>query len=383
MIVQHPLLWCAVSLMAGISIGFYFPLPLYLPLLFVAVVACTLTRKTRHLHDVITLAVWLLLGCSRAFVAVGSNAEPSWQRDVREKAKAVQTHLVARLESSGVAPRTLALCSALVVGKKDGLMRETRQAYAQVGASHLLALSGLHLGIIYGFLYFLLVHRVRHGRWRWFSLPLILLCLWGYAWVAGMPVSLVRAALMLSLLSVVSLMQYRTDPLNPLALSAIVILLVEPDNLLSISFQLSFAAVFFLLALWSPINERFPRLCWAVKVMAVSCVAQLGTMPLTLYYFHQLPLLSPLLSVVLIPMTTLIIYLTIAAMLLPIPPIGWTLNYVEAWQEKFIDVAGSIPWGTLTDIYMSATLVALIYGAMILAIVRLRTRRSSCSDTEV
>lgn len=377
MIVQHPLLWCAVLLMAGIAIGFHFPLPYcYLPLLAVAVVACTLTRRTNHLHDVLTLIVWLLLGCSRAVVADADYQEPAWQSVVREKAKSIQTSLVARLESSGVAPRTLTLCSALAVGKKDGLKRDIRQAYAQVGASHLLALSGMHLGIIYGFLYFLLIHLGRHSRWRWCLLPVVLLCLWGYALVAGMPVSLVRAALMLSLLSVLSLMQFGTDPLHPLALSAIVILLIEPADLFSISFQLSFAAVFFLLSLWSPLSNRFPELNWAVKLMAVSCVAQLGTMPLTLYYFHQLPLLAPLLSLVLIPLTTFIIYLSIAAMILPVAPLGWTLNFVETWQQKLIDAAGSIPCGTLTDIYPSATLVALIYAAMIVAVVRLRTRIS-------
>lgn len=376
MIVQHPLLWCAVLLMAGMAIGFHFPFPCYLPLLAVAVVASTQTLRTKHLHDVMTLIVWLLLGCSRAVVTDADCQEPAWISMTKAKAKTVQTSLVARIESSGVAPRTLAVCSALAVGKKDGLKRDIRQAYARVGASHLLALSGMHLGIIYGFLYFFLIHHVRHGHWRWFSLPVVLLCLWGYALVAGMPVSLVRAALMLSLLSVLLLMQFDTDPLHPLALSAIVILMVEPASLLSVSFQLSFAAVFFLLSLWSPLSNRFPELNWAVKLVAVSCVAQLGTMPLTLYYFHQLPLLAPLLSLVLIPMTTLIIYLTLACIVLPIAPLAWTLNLVEDCQQRLIDVAGSILCGTLTDIYPSAILVALIYAAMIVAVVRLRTRIS-------
>jgi len=374
MIIQHPMLWCAALLMAGIGVGLLFPLPHYLPLLVVAVVACTLTRKTRHLHDVLTLFVWFLLGCSRAAVAPFPNHKAAGQSAVEQKAKAVQASLVARLERSGVAPRTLALCSALVVGKKDGLEHETKQAYRQVGASHLLALSGMHLGIIYGILYLLFVGRLRHGKWRWHALPPVLLCLWGYALVTGMPVSLVRAALMLSVFTIISLMQYDTDPLHPLALSAIIILLIKPDDLLSISFQLSFAAVFFLLALWEPVSERFPTLHWTVRMFAVSCVATLGTMPLTLFYFHQLPLLGPLLSIVLIPLTTLIIYLALAAMLLPASPIGWLLNNAEALQQRIIETVGNIPHATLTGIYPSLATVALIYGAMAIAIVRLRTR---------
>lgn len=374
MIVQHPMLWCAAFLMAGIAIGLNSPLPYYLPLLAFVLIACTLTRKTEHWHDVLTPLVWLLLGCTRASVGIAHDAEPAWKQAVEQKAKAVQTAMIARLERSGVSPHTLALCSALVVGKKDDMEREARRAYRQVGASHLLALSGLHLGILYGFLYLIFIRWVRHSKWRWYSLPFILLCLWGFALVAGMPVSLVRAALMLSVISVVSLMQYDTDPLHSLALSAIIILLIEPTDLFSISFQLSFAAVFFLLALWKPLSDRFPELSWIVKILAVSCIATLGTMPLTLYYFHQLPLLGPLLSLILIPLTTLIIYLTLAAIILPIAPLGQLLNVVETLQQNIIELTGGIPGGTLTDLYPSATVVALMYGAMVLAIVRLRTR---------
>lgn len=374
MIVQHPLLWCAVFLMAGIAIGLKCPLPYYLPLLIASVIACTLTRRTEHWHDVLTLFVWFLLGCSRSAVVSVNDSKPAWQQIIEQKAKSVQTILITRLKKAGLSPSTLALCSALTVGKKDDLGRETRQSYRKVGASHLLALSGMHLGIVYAFLYLVFIRGVRHTRWRWHALPLILLFLWGYTLVAGMPVSLVRAALMLSIFTVISLMQYSTDPLHPLALSAIIILLIAPTDLVNLSFQLSFAAVFFLLALWAPLSNRFPELSWAVRLLAVSCVAQIGTMPLTLYYFHQLPLLAPLLSLLLIPMTTLIIYLTLVAMVLPIVPFGQMLNVIVSLQQKILDLAGSIPGGTLTDIYPSIAAVVLMYGVMLLAIVRLRTR---------
>lgn len=374
MIVQHPILWCGALFATGIALGLRFPLPYYLPLLAVAVIACTLLRSSRYWHDILTLFVWLLLGCSRAAICPVCDAAPEWQQAVGLKAKHVQSILVERLKTAGLSPGTLALCSALTVGKKDDLARETRQAYRQIGAGHLLALSGMHLGIVYAFLYLVFIRSVRHTRWRWHALPLILLCLWGYSLVAGMPVSLVRAALMLSIFTVVSLMQYDTDPLHPLALSAIIILLIAPTDLLSISFQLSFSAVFFLLALWEPLRNRLPELPWAVRLLAVSCIAQIGTMPLTLYYFHQLPLLAPLLSLLLIPMTTLIIYLTLATMALPLALLGQTLNVLEAIQQRIIDLSVSIPGGTLTGIYPSATVVALMYGAMLLAIIRLRTR---------
>ncbi len=376
MIVQHPILWCAIFFVTGIAIGLSVPLPYYLPALAVAVIACTLLRKTRHWHDVLTLIVWLLLGCSRASVVSSYDENPQWRSAVEQKAKAMQTCLVTRLQRSGVSPQTLALTSALTVGKKDNLKHDTRQAYNQVGASHLLALSGMHLGIIYGFLYIIFIRWIRFGKWRWNALPFILLCLWGYALVAGMPVSLVRAALMLSILTVISLMQYHTDPLHPLSMSAIIILLIAPEDLFSISFQLSFAAVFFILALWRPVSELFAKRHWAMELLTISCIAWIATMPIVCYYFHRLFLLGPLLSIILIPMTTLIIYLALVAILLPVQPLGWALDAVVSLQQKVIDLAGDIPYMTLTEVYPSTLSVALVYAVMVIAIVRFRTRNS-------
>ena len=232
----------------------------------------------------------------------------------------------------------------------------------------------MHLGIIYGLLYLIFIRWVRHSRWRWHALPFILICLWGYTLMAGMPVSLTRAALMLSLFTISWLSQYDTDPLHPLALSAVIILLVSPGELFSVSFQLSFSAVFFIIALWGPLQDSLPKLPWAVRMLAVSCAAQLGTMPLTLYYFHQLPLLAPLLSLILIPLTTIIIYLTLVVLALPNAITGQALNMAEGLQNWIIGQAGSLHFATLTDIHLSGIAVALMYAAMIVAIVRLRTR---------
>ena len=374
MIIQHPMLWCAVALMAGIAVRLNFPSTLCLPLLVAVFVACYLTRKTRHLHDVLTLLVWGLLGCSRASIGEGRWIIGDGKVKFENRVASVQSALTARLERSGVSPRTLALCSALVVGRKDGLKRETRQAYNRAGAGHLLALSGMHLGIIYGLMYLVFIRLVRFSKWRWHALPLVLLALWGYTLVAGMPVSLVRAALMLSLMTAFSLMEYDTDPLHPLALAAIIVLLISPRALLSISFQLSFTAVFFILALWRPLSDKFQGANWAVRLLMVSCIASFGTMPLVAYHFHQVSLVGPLFSLILIPLNTVIIYLTIAAMVLPVAPLGALLNCAEAIQNKVVGLAGSIPGGVLTDVYPGKLSVALVYGVMLVAIVRFRSR---------
>ena len=97
-------------------------------------------------------------------------------------------------------------------------------------------------------------------------------------------------------------------------------------------------------------------------------------MPLVAYYFHQVSLVGPLFSLILIPLTTVIIYLTIAAMVLPVAPLGALLNCAEAIQNKVVGLAGSIPGGVLTDVYPSKLSLVLVYGVMLVAIVRFRSR---------
>ena len=123
-----------------------------------------------------------------------------------------------------------------------------------------------------------------------------------------------------------------------------------------------------------PLGEAFPKLHWSVELIAVSSVASFGTMPLVAYYFHRVALIGPLLSLVLIPLTTAIIYLTLAAMLLPVSPLGWLLDVVVSLQQHIIDLAGSLPLATLDNVYPTKILIALIYGALVVAIIRLRTR---------
>ena len=138
--------------------------------------------------------------------------------------------------------------------------------------------------------------------------------------------------------------------------------------------RIALAAVFFILALWRPIYEMFPKMPWLVRLLSVSCVASFGTMPLIAFYFHRVALLGPLLSIILIPLTTVIIYLALAAMLLPIAPLGWMLDNLVAFQERILEFSGNIPFATMADVYPSVWVVAMMYGAMVIAIIRLRTR---------
>ena len=370
------MLWYALSFVTGIALGLAHPMPaLMLVLVLTLTLSVCLMVRSRAWSDVLILLAWLLMGCCRASFCSYTQGEPAHLTGIKEKAQAIQTTLVERLQRADLSPRTLALCAALSVGQKQGLDAETRQAYARIGASHLLALSGMHLGILYALLYWVLLRPLRFGRWRWLALPPFLLCVWGYTLVAGLPASLVRAAIMLSFFTIMLLYQYSTDNLHALALSAIVVLLASPQELMSLSFQLSYTAVFFLLAVWAYLSDRCCRWSKVVRLLMVSVIAQAGTMPLTAYYFHQLPWLAPLFSLILIPLTSLILYGSLLAMALPFPLLGHLLNGLADLQHWIVDKGSRIHGIVMEDLYPSIWYVVLAYGILLLLVVLMRTSR--------
>jgi len=246
---------------------------------------------------------------------------------LRRKAQAVRNHLLGSLKSSGMETQQLAIVSAITLGDRSLLTTDTRDLYAAAGASHLLALSGLHLGIIVGAFITLLNTRLFLSRWRWLLAILVVLFIWGYAFIAGLPPSLVRASLMTSLLAVMSCVHRTHQGLNALLVTILLMLLLRPVYLFDVGAQLSCMAVAGIMLFYQPFMQwcyrywrfilfRLDRyhLLWPFKLLAVSVCAQLLTWPLVFYYFHQYPLYGALFSIVLVPMTTFLVYGALAVM---------------------------------------------------------------------
>ena len=294
----------------------------------------------------------------------------TYYETVCRKAQEQNHKLTERLQDAGLEDKALSVSSALLLGQKSTLDKETKKGYARAGVSHLLALSGMHLGIIYGLLYMLFIRRIRFSEWRWFWLPPILLTIWGYVFIAGMPVSLVRAAIMFSIATIATLAQADTPPLHILALSALIILLFSPATLYQIGFQLSFIAVFFIMVLYQPLREKFGLRNKIADLMLLSVVAQLGTAPLSIYYFHTLPLLGAIVSIILIPLTTVIIYLGLLLLLFPIGSIAWLTSAAISLQEWIVRTVGSIPYATIENLYPTWWQVLLVYMLLLCVIAK-------------
>lgn len=199
----------------------------------------------------------------------------------------------------------LAIINALILGQRQGIDRQMSKQYAAAGMMHILAVSGLHVGIILLLLRF--VTRPLSGyKLRFVRSGLIILLIWGFAILTGLSPSVLRAATMFSFLEASTLFGSKKESGNALVASAFVLLLFDPLLLYQVGFQLSYLAV--LAILWIQpwlssllkVKNRILRLLW--NTATVTTAAQLGVMPLSLFYFHQFPGLFLLSNILIIPL---------------------------------------------------------------------------------
>lgn len=295
--------------------------------------------------------------------------QPSWQGlpvgwRLRLHFLCYRHQLLERYRQMGAADDQYAVLAAMTLGDKSAMTSELRQVYAVSGASHVLALSGLHLGIIYMLLSLLVVNR----RLRLLSQVMIVTAIWAFALLVGLPASVVRAAVMISLYALLSLAGRNRMSVNALALAALCILMVNPDSLADVGFQLSFLAMLAILLLL-PLADRlvprhrlqdYPLLRWLWGLTTVSVAAQVGVAPLVAYYFGRFPTWFLLTNIVVIPTTTLILCLALAALLLP--AVGSALLWtVGALNTVLTFIAVSLPCASIDGLHPSVLQTAMAY----------------------
>ncbi|HET8858918.1 ComEC/Rec2 family competence protein [Marivirga sp.] len=269
--------------------------------------------------------------------------------------------------------RSLAIAKALTLGIKDELDNELRNAYASAGAMHVLAVSGLHVGIIFLLISTLLKKWRNHKRGRYFFAIINISVLWTYAFITGLSPSVQRAAMMFSFIILAQAMKRQTNIYNTLAASAFVLLSFNPFLLFSVGFQLSYLAVlgivFFQPKLYSLLQFKF--ILWD-KLWAITCVsiaAQLATAPLGLLYFHQFPTYFFLSNLVVIPAAFVI--LNSSLFLLIISFWEWAAEWVGFLIGHFIQVINYLvfsldylPNSTIEGIFINTSESWFIYIAI-------------------
>ena len=296
------------------------------------------------------------------------------------KAQDFRQQAEQQLHTLHIGEQDFAVIAAMAMGDKEALNQETKEAYSISGTSHILAVSGLHIGIIFQLIILLL------GGKRRSKLTIILstTIVWAYVIFIGFPASAVRAATMLSIYSMV-LLSLRPDPtLNTLALAYIIMVLVNPFNIFDIGFQMSFLAVGSIL-LFYPLffcllssHSNIIRAIWGL--FCVSLAAQIGTLPLIVFYFGRISCYSLITSFIAIPAATLILYLCVLLFILsPLTYISFLASPTEGLMQLVINVLTSItqfintafrltsmlPGASIEHVHLSLLQLAILYVAIL------------------
>ncbi|MBL1006576.1 MAG: ComEC/Rec2 family competence protein [Escherichia coli] len=296
------------------------------------------------------------------------------------KAQDFRQQAEQQLHTLHIGEQDFAVIAAMAMGDKSALNQETKEAYSISGTSHILAVSGLHIGIIFQLIILLL------GGKRRSKLTIILstTIVWVYVIFIGFPASAVRAATMLSIYSMV-LLSLRPDPtLNTLALAYIIMVLVNPFNIFDIGFQMSFLAVGSIL-LFYPLffcllssHSNIIRAIWGL--FCVSLAAQIGTLPLIVFYFGRISCYSLITSFIAIPAATLILYLCVLLFILsPLTYISFLASSIEGLMQLVMNVLTSItqfintafrltsmlPGASIEHVHLSLLQLAILYVAIL------------------
>lgn len=280
--------------------------------------------------------------------------------------------LLRRYTDMGFSGQSYAVLAAMTLGDKSSLSDRLKEDYSVSGASHILALSGLHLGIIYAILSLIFLRR----RWQIASQVLILLAIWTYVFIVGMSASVVRSAVMITVYSFVSLLNRNKMSLNTLAVAAVVILIVNPLYLYDVGFQMSFAAVFFIILFYRPVLNLMPGCVMGIPVirqiwqmMSVSLAAQIGVAPLIAFYFGRFSCYFLLTNIIVVPAATIILYGAVLMAALSFVPYLQTLLSalllkVVVLLNSGVSFVAELPGASIDGIAIGLLQLVLIYVAI-------------------
>jgi competence protein ComEC len=286
-----------------------------------------------------------------------------WACQMSNKLESIFTRLGLKGQEYGVA-------SALILGDKSGLDNEIKQAYVASGTMHILAVSGMHVALLYWVLNLLLSFLDKNVYGKYFKLVILLLTVWFYALITGLGGSILRASAMITFVIIGQALDRKINIFNSLAASAFLLLLINPYILVDAGFQLSYIAVISIVIFhpmiyrWLDIKNWFGDQLWSLT--AVTLAAQVITTPVTLYYFHQFPNLFLLSNLIMIPLSTLIMYFAMA--LIVCSPWNWLavymgkiFNFLVWLLNKVVLTIEGLPCALTKGIYITWFEVCFLY----------------------
>jgi competence protein ComEC len=282
----------------------------------------------------------------------------------------IKKSILERLATSGLETAPRAMIEALILGQRQNVNPEITKSFRDAGVIHILALSGLHVGIILLILRFLTKGLLNIKYGRWIQSIFIIVFLWCFAILTGLSPSIMRAVTMFSFVAIGMNIKRKASTFHSLTLSAFVLLLIDARLLFQVGFQLSYMAVFtivllqpILKSLW-PWHNKVKNFFW--NIFTVTLAAQIGVAPLSIFYFHQLPGLFLVANMMLLPLLPFIIggALLLIALLFTGIPFTWLVNLLNVTLQFLIekvDLISSYDQFIFKDIYIELYELILIY----------------------
>ena len=277
---------------------------------------------------------------------------------------------LSQLFEERLSPESMGIAKALILGDRDHLDSEAVRSFGNAGAMHVLAVSGLHVGLILVLLLFVLSKFPSYIS-KYNATIIALLIIWFYALLTGFSPSVLRAVVMFSLLTLAKLSGKQHDSINVLMISALLLLLFDPLLLFDLGFQLSYLAMLGIFILYQPImksiyvSNKWLRLIW--EGTSVSLAAQVFTLPLTLYCFHQFPNYFLISNIGLMVLTNIILIAGVLLITLQFIPfvstlIAWTLSISVLAMFVFVQWVETLPASTSSGFELkSAELVGFYF----------------------
>ena len=315
---------------------------------------------------------------ANAWINKGQVQDKTW----KQAALLFRERLLEKYREWGVEAERLPMLAALTLGHKGELDKETRASFSVAGVSHVLALSGMHIGIIW-FLLDGLMRLFMRRRLGWLRWLLVTSVLWAFAFMVGLEPSVVRAVVMCMLIGLGSLSGTRPLSMNTLMVAAFFMLLYRPFYLFDVGFQLSFVAVASILLIhpmiyrsWK-IRNRLGRWTWGT--LSVTLSAQLGTAPLVMYYFSVFSVYFLFTNLVVVVLVPLIIYASLLmVMLAPLPMIQmWVVKAVNGLVGALDAMAGwvsGLPYASFSLAVLTPAEIVAFYAVVGCALAYVKTK---------
>ncbi len=312
----------------------------------------------------------------KGFLATSYIASNQWKKTnlpphqtIKRISSISRNHLLNIYKRYGIEGEQFALLAAITLGYKDDIEIETENNFSRSGAAHILVISGLHIGIIYGILMFIFGFWQNKKQSKLIKAILVTVLIWIFAFITGLSPAVQRATIMMTFIAGATCFERKPQIFNTIFSSAFIMLIFNPNLLFNIGFQLSYSAVLSIIYF----QPKFAKLIvvknkilrWAWLLLTVTLAAQIGIFPLSIYYFQQFPNYFIITNFITIPLTTIILYLSITLIAISYIPfiavfIAFLLKITLEIMLQSVKYIASLP-ASITEIGITNTQIILIY----------------------